>query len=160
MLNGRRVLRAVRRRLGLTTGDGGGPGPLRGGDSGASAIEFVMLTPVMFFMIFGAVQFAMFSFAQDVAKAAAQAGARTARAEADADPQGWAQDAEDKARSYVDQLGPGMFDGTVTITPLGPADNVVGVRVTGKVPSILPGMDLTVSAESRGPVERFVPDEG
>ncbi|WP_313896230.1 pilus assembly protein [Streptomyces sp. YIM 98790] len=159
MLNGRRVLRAVRRRLGLTA-DGGGHGPRRGGDSGASAIEFVMLTPVMFFLIFGAVQFAMFSFAQDVAKAAAQAGARTARAEADADPENWRTDAQEKAQSYVTQLGSGMFDGKVRITPFGPDDNVVGVRVTGKVPSILPGIDLTVTAESRGPVERFVPDGG
>lgn len=56
------------------------------GDSGMTAIEFVFLTPVLFFMIFATVQFALYFFADHVAQAAAQAGARKARAEADANP--------------------------------------------------------------------------
>lgn len=56
------------------------------GDSGMTAIEFVFLTPVLFFMIFATVQFALYFFADHVAQAAAQAGARKARAEADENP--------------------------------------------------------------------------
>lgn len=59
------------------------------GDSGMTAIEFVFLTPILFFMIFATVQFALYFFADHVAQAAAQAGARKARATADENPGGW-----------------------------------------------------------------------
>ncbi|RBM21370.1 pilus assembly protein TadG [Streptomyces sp. PT12] len=146
LLTVRRLAAFVRRRVG------------EGADGGSSAIEFVVLTPVMFFMIFGAVQFALYSFAEQVAKAAAQAGARTARAEADADPDGWRAKAEDKAHQYIEQLGPGMFTARPDVTTARPAEFTVRVEVTGNVPSILPGVDLTVEAASEGPMERFVPD--
>ncbi|MDT0342892.1 TadE family protein [Streptomyces litchfieldiae] len=148
----RRVRAFLRRRI----AEGGD----RGGDGGSSAIEFVVLTPVMFFMIFGAVQFAMYSFAEHVAKAAARAGARTARAEADADPDGWRAAAEAKAYDYIEQLGPGLFVSRPTVDAAQPAAFTVRVEVAGDIPSILPGMDLTVHAVSEGPVERFVPDAG
>lgn len=35
----------------------------RGDDSGMTAIEFVLLTPVLFFMIFATVQFGLYFFA-------------------------------------------------------------------------------------------------
>lgn len=158
----------VRRRIGQGADRGGvvlsggrnvpGAGGARG-DRGASTIEFVFLTPVMFLMIFGAVQFAMYSFAEHVAKSAAQAGARTARAEADADPGGWAASAEEKARDYVRQLGAGLFTSPPEVTTFQSGSNV-RVEVEGSVPVILPGMSMTVSAASEGPIERFVPDGG
>ncbi len=127
-------------------------------DSGASAVEFVMLTPIMFFLIFGAVQFALYSFAADVAKAAAQAGAREARREADVSA-GWQDSARGKARDYVRQLaGPGLLS-NVSV-PVGRNGDMVSVTVTGDAPAILPGMSLRVTAVSEGPVERFVPDGG
>ncbi|WP_370592613.1 TadE family protein [Streptomyces sp. NBRC 109706] len=149
----------LRRRLGQGA-DRGGSVLRAGGDRGTSAIEFVVLTPVMFFMIFGAVQFALYSFAEHVAKAAAQAGARTARAEAEADPSGWADSAEAKAYDYIRQLGPGLFESPPDVEASQPAEFTVRVEVSGRVPSIVPGMNLTVTAASEGPVERFVPDEG
>ncbi|UED86119.1 TadE family protein [Streptomyces profundus] len=149
----------LRRRIGQGA-DRGGSVLRAGGDRGTSAIEFVVLTPVMFFMIFGAVQFALYSFAEHVAKAAAQAGARTARAEADADPSGWAGSAEAKAHDYIRQLGPGLFESRPVVVVSQPAEFTVRVEVRGHVPSIVPGLDLTVTAASEGPVERFVPDGG
>ena len=81
--------RAVRRRLDAARGDRGTALATRSGgaradrasgrrtsDSGMTAIEFVVLTPVLFFMIFATVQFALYFFADHVAQAAAQAGAR------------------------------------------------------------------------------------
>lgn len=154
--------RFVRRRIGQATDRGGSVVRAgQGGDRGATAIEFTFLTPILFFMIFGAVQFAMYAFADNVARAAAQAGARTARAEADADREGWRAEAIDTARDYLSELGRGMFDGEITVTPGQSADgNVVSVEVEGDVPSIMPWIDLTVHATSEGPVERFVPDGG
>ncbi|SOD65831.1 TadE-like protein [Streptomyces zhaozhouensis] len=154
----RRLVGHLRRRVAQGADRGGSV--VRAGDRGSSAIEFVFLTPVMFFMIFGAVQFAMYSFAEHVAKAAAQAGARTARAQAEADPAGWRRAAEDKAHDYVAQLGPGLFLSRPDVVTSQPGAFTVRVEVEGRVPSILPGVDLTVTAASEGPIERFVPDGG
>ena len=135
-------------------------------DGGASAIEFAMLTPIMFFLIFGTVQVAMYSFAQDVAKAAAQAGARTARAEADVDPAGWQSKARQTAAGYVSSLAGDGILGNTTITAGYvegggvPAGTVVRVEVRGEAVSIVPALQMSVTASSEGPVERFVPDGG
>ncbi|MEV7525038.1 TadE family protein [Streptomyces sp. NPDC091371] len=124
-----------------------------------SAIEFVFLTPVLFFMIFAAVQFAMYSFADQVAQAAAQAGARDARASADANPGGWQGKARATVDSYIQQLGPSLVLSPDVVTDQ-PAPNTVRVQITARAPSIVPGLDLTIRAESSGPVERFVQDGG
>lgn len=122
-----------------------------------TAIEFVVLTPLLFFMIFGTVQFALYFFAQDIAQAAAQAGARKARAQAEADPGGWRGSAEATAGSYIRQLGPQLLESPKVVT-IRPEPDSVGVTVDAGIPSIVPGLDLTVHASSQGPVERFVPD--
>lgn len=159
---GRRRLsptRFVRRRL--AQGGDRGASLRRAGraDRGATAIEFVFLTPVLFFMIFGAVQFAMYSFAETVAKAAAQAGARTARAEAYTNDN-WVAESRATAFDYLDELGRGLFDEQPTVVATEPVPDRVRVTVQAGVPSIVPWIDLTVTASSEGPVERFVQDFG
>ncbi len=129
------------------------------GDSGMTAIEFVLLTPVLFFMIFATVQFALYFFADHVAQAAAQAGARKARATADAQPGAWRGDARDVVDSYIQQLGPQLVL-SPDVKLLQPDPDTVGVEITAKIPTVFPGLDLTVHAQSSGPVERFVEDEG
>ncbi|MFF7193268.1 TadE family protein [Streptomyces sp. NPDC008079] len=161
---------AVRRRLDAARGDSGvgsrtstravnGAGAPTGDDRGMTAIEFVFLTPVLFFMIFATVQFGLYSFADHVAQAAAHAGARKARAEADADPGGWSGKATSAAEDRIDQLGPNLLDGR-KVTSLQPDAATVGVRVTADVPTIFPGFHFKVNESSQGPVERFVPDNG
>ncbi|MGC0205500.1 TadE family protein [Streptomyces levis] len=130
-----------------------------GGDSGMTAIEFVLLTPVLFFMIFATVQFALYFFADHVAQAAAQAGARKARATADEQPGGWRGEARDVVDSYIRQLGPQLVL-SPDVTMLQPEQNTVGVEIEARVPTVFPGLDLTVHAQSMGPVERFVQEEG
>ncbi|MET8684233.1 TadE family protein [Streptomyces sp. NPDC004732] len=124
-----------------------------------TAIEFVLLTPVLFFMIFATVQFALYFFADHVAQAAAQAGARKARATADENAGGWRGEARDVADAYIRQLGPKLVLGPEVKT-IQPKQNTVGVEITARVPSVFPGLDLDVHAESSGPVERFVEDNG
>ncbi|MGW7608216.1 TadE family protein [Streptomyces sp. NPDC054766] len=128
------------------------------GDSGMTAIEFVLLTPVLFFMIFATVQFALYFFADHVAQAAAQAGARKARATADAQPGAWRGEAGDVVDSYIRQLGPKLVL-SPDVTMLQPEPNTVGVEITARVPAVFPGLDLRVHAQSSGPVERFVKEE-
>src|SRR5689334_22173866 len=127
------------------------------GDSGMSAIEFVLLTPVLFFMIFATVQFALYFFADHVAQAAAQAGARKARATADAEPGAWRGEAQDVVDSYIRQLGPQLVL-SPDVTMLQPEQTTVGVEITARIPTVFPGLDLKVHARSAGPVERFVED--
>ncbi|QKW50428.1 TadE family protein [Streptomyces buecherae] len=161
--------RAVRRRVDAMRGDGrdragATPGRARGSggrtsDSGMTAIEFVLLTPVLFFLIFATVQFALYFFADHVAQAAAQAGARKARAEADENPGGWGGKARSTADSYIRQLGPNLLI-KPEVTLLTPRADTVGVQVEADVPTVFPGMRFTVHARSQGPVERFVVDRG
>lgn len=124
-----------------------------------TAIEFVFLTPVLFFMIFATVQFALYFFADHVAQAAAQAGARKARATADENPGGWRGEARDIADSYIQQLGPALVL-SPDVETIQPEAESVGVEITAKIPTVFPGLDLTVHARSAGPVERFVKDDG
>ncbi|MFZ3472159.1 TadE/TadG family type IV pilus assembly protein [Streptomyces sp. 4.24] len=124
-----------------------------------TAIEFVFLTPFLFFMIFMTVQFALYFFADHVAQAAAQAGARKARASADANPDGWQQKARDTVDSYIQQLGPQLVV-SPKVTTSRPAANTVSVEITARVPAVIPGFSMTVHAQSSGPVERFVPEGG
>lgn len=147
-MSGNSFVRFVRSR----TGHGSGAG-----ERGMTAIEFVILTPVLFFMIFATVQFALYFFADHVAQAAAQAGARKARQEADADPGGWRGKADATAHSYIRQLGPRLVLGP-DVKVLRPEQQTVGVQVEAQVPAVFPGLDLTVHSVSQGPVERFVPD--
>ncbi|MGW0368506.1 TadE family protein [Streptomyces coeruleorubidus] len=128
------------------------------GDSGMTAIEFVLLTPVLFFMIFATVQFALYFFADHVAQAAAQAGARKARATADERPGAWRGEAQDVVDSYISQLGPQLVLAP-DVKMLQPDQNTVGVEIAARVPTVFPGLDLTVHAQSAGPVERFVQEE-
>ncbi|WSL17144.1 pilus assembly protein [Streptomyces sp. NBC_01283] len=128
------------------------------GESGMTAIEFVLLTPVLFFMIFATVQFALYFFADHVAQAAAQAGARKARATADENA-GWRGDARDVVDDYIRQLGPQLVLNP-DVKTFEPKANTVGVEITAKVPTVFPGLDMTVHARSAGPVERFVEEDG
>ncbi|WP_324786519.1 TadE family protein [Streptomyces sp. H51] len=129
------------------------------GDSGMTAIEFVLLTPVLFFMIFATVQFALYFFADHVAQAAAQAGARKARATAHDQPGAWRGEARTVVDSYIGQLGPQLVL-SPDVTMLQPDQNTVGVEISARVPTVFPGLDLTVHAQSAGPVERFVREDG
>ncbi|MEU7320076.1 TadE family protein [Streptomyces griseoviridis] len=129
------------------------------GESGMTAIEFVLLTPVLFFMIFATVQFALYFFADHVAQAAAQAGARKARATAHDQPGGWRGEARDVVDSYIRQLGPQLIL-SPSVTLRQPDADTVGVEITARIPTVFPGLDLTVHAQSEGPVERFVRDDG
>lgn len=128
------------------------------GESGMTAVEFVLLTPVLFFMIFATVQFALYFFADHVAQAAAQAGARKARATADENAGGWRGEARDVADAYIRQLGPKLVLNP-DVKTIEQGQGTVGVEITAKVPSVFPGFHMTVHAQSAGPVERFV-EEG
>ena len=131
----------------------------RPADSGMTSIEFVFLTPILFFMILLCVQFALYFFAERVAQAGAEDAARTARAEAavPADAQTWQTDASSQGNDYLAGVGGSLLTGaSVTVTDNG--DETITATVTGKGVSIIPGMTISLHADSSGPIERFVTD--
>jgi Flp pilus assembly protein TadG len=138
-------------------------------ESGVSAIEFVMLTPLLFFLIFATVQFALYFFARHVAIAAAQEADRVARAEAAHPGMDWSGDATKSADLWIARLGPNLLigdcnNGRPCVNPTQSVGNVgqqgwtVSVQVIAKVPSLIPGMSMSVNVTSTGPVEQFIPD--
>ncbi|HET9173564.1 MAG TPA: TadE/TadG family type IV pilus assembly protein [Actinospica sp.] len=137
-------------------------------ESGASAIELVLWTPVLFLVMFAAVQFGLDLFAQHVAASAAQEGARQARDTAYGD-QTWQSDSTRYAEKWAtDLIGglivPNSLNSTAnpdTAIDLNTAQNPeVGVTVNFSVVSVIPFMPLNVSASSEGPVECFYNDAG
>ena len=130
-----------------------GPSSLRRQrDEGSSAVELVLLTPLLMFVIFIVVQAALYMHARHVVLAAAQQGARLARAEASNDLAAVAS-ARAGAYSYLKQLGADIVaDPNVTVTRAG---GQATVRVSAHAVSILPGLTLHVVETSSGPVEMF-----
>ena len=123
-------------------------------ERGSSAIELVLVTPVLLALVFAVVQAALLWNAQHVAVASAQQGARLARTAV----QSGETDAQVRTATiaYLRSLG-----ASVTDTPTVAVDHAAGwvtVTVTAHAVSLLPGATLTVHGSSRGPVETFTPD--
>ena len=125
---------------------------MRRGDDGSSAVELVLLTPLLMFVVFLVVQAALYMHARHVVLAAAQQGARLARADAATD-QSAVTSARDGTFAYIHQLGSDVVsDPNVVVTRVG---GQATVSVTAHAVSILPGLTLRVVETSSGPVEQF-----
>jgi hypothetical protein len=129
----------------------------------------VLWTPVLFLVMFAAVQFGLDLFAQHVANSAAQEGARQARESAYADQSGWEGQATGYATNWAQQLIGGLIvsntlnSSAVPGAPINFGQAVhpeVGVTVTFHVVSVIPFTSLDVSASSQGPVECFYNNAG
>ncbi|WP_166353141.1 TadE/TadG family type IV pilus assembly protein [Phytoactinopolyspora limicola] len=121
---------------------------------GASAIELVLYTPIMFFVIFLIIQFALHYHGQQVAHAAAREGARIARTTFDADP--GLQQAQARAASYAGQVGGNQLT-DIKVTA-GQSGDTVWVQVCGRPKEIIKNVTPRVCRSVEGPVERFRPD--
>lgn len=132
----------------------------RDAESGVSAVEFVLLTPLAFFMIFLTVQFALYMYSRHVAIAASQEGARVARTEA-ATNGNWQADATTEADHWVTQLAPSLSSlGSNAASDTVDGVQNVSVTVTVSVPSLFPWWSgsLAVTEKSEGPIEQFIHD--
>lgn len=121
-----------------------------GGEAGTSAVELVLLTPMLFVAVFLIVQVGLVYHARHVALAAAREGARIARA---ADTTAPTTDARTGALSYLARIGPQLISHpTVAVTRTA---STATVTVTGRAVSILPFIPLTVTERAEGSVEVF-----
>jgi Flp pilus assembly protein TadG len=131
-------------------------------DRGSSAVELAMLAPAFLMVIMLIIQFGLWFNARQVALAAAQAGARVARAEAGVSTANWRADASATALNYVRALNTHLL-GTVTATSVTGRQQgtpVVGVTVSGPLGySVFGwfGATWTITQTVTGPVECFHP---
>lgn len=126
--------------------------PRPGRESGASTLEFVLITPMLLLALMLAVQFALVAHAQSGAQMAADEGAAQARAY-----NGSAGAGKARAERYVVDLVGQMFTTHSVSGSRGATE--ASITVTGTVKSLVPGLHPTVTRTSTGPVERFVPEQ-
>lgn len=121
-------------------------------DGGASSIELLFYTPMLMFVIFITVQFALFYLGHQIVSSTAREAARVLRTG------GTPVQAQQQASDYAKKIGNGLVTDVVIQQQAAPA-LTVRVEVTAKPLSLVPIPQLeTVSAVSQGPVEQFRPD--
>ncbi len=117
-------------------------------DSGVSSVELVLYMPLLLFVMFLAVQFALVWFGNQTASAVARETARSARVYEDA---GRARQA---GYHYAETVADGALqDVHITVTRVG--DNRIRVTVTGHAQELVPIGVPTVTQTVEGPIEEF-----
>jgi hypothetical protein len=119
------------------------------GDRGSSdTLQLAILAPVLLLLLFIGVQAMVYFHADNVAQAAARHGVEVGRSY-DAQP----GDGTQAAREFL--LGVGGDDVLdPSVSAAGSTGQRVQITVTGRVPSLIPGLDWEIQAVAQGPVER------
>lgn len=120
-----------------------------GSERGSATLELAVVFPVFLLLLISAVQAGLYFYARAIALSAAQEGVQAARLQ-----QHTVDDGVTAARSYAMHAGGGSLHAVVVDTT-GSTATSVRITVTGTAPSLLPGIDLGVSQQAAGPVERF-----
>jgi len=116
-------------------------------DDRGSVPEIVILAPVVFFLIFGIIQGALYYQARTVANAAAEEGLRAARTTTGTSGAGQAA-----AADYLSRNGATLTSPSVTASRTA---TTATITISGQSQNILPGLDFTVTVRSALPVERI-----
>lgn len=119
------------------------------GDEGALTLSYAVIIPAILTAILVVVQACTWYLARQTAIAAARQGADVART-APLPPGRGAQ----AAVAFARRVAPGFLIGPVA-TAAGSSATTVRIRVSGRVPSLVPGMVIGVSEVVTAPVERF-----
>ncbi|MBO2465985.1 TadE/TadG family type IV pilus assembly protein [Actinomadura violacea] len=114
-------------------------------DRGSATVATAITFPAVGLLFLALTQAVMVSVARDVAQSAAEEGLRVARAR-----QGTFAGGRAAAASFA-RDEPVLQAPAVTVS----GANTIAVRVTGSAPSLLPGVNITVSRTARGARERF-----
>ena len=130
------------------------PGPRRAGsslrrDDGALTLSYIVLIPVFLAGIMMIVQACVWYLARETAIAAARQGADVARTAHPPPGSGAAA-----AVIFARKAAPGFLLGP-SASAAGSSAVTVRITVTGRVPSLVPGMVIKVSEVVTAPVERF-----
>lgn len=126
-------------------------------DRGATSLELAFIAPMFLALVFLAIQAGLFFYGRTVAVQAAREGVSQMRlAEDRAEYEAVRAQAEDYTRDFAANVGQqGLLDPSVS-SRYDDAEGRVWVSVTGRVITLVPGLDLTTTAEASGTVERFL----
>ena len=121
----------------------------RRGEEGLA--EFVVCLPAFFLLVVCGIQFALWSHASHLARAAAEQGVQVASG------YGSTQDAGTQAAyQFIASTGAGTLTSPqVEATTL--AGGVAQVTVSGRAQALIPWLDLTVRATSEAPIQEYRP---
>lgn len=132
--------------------------PVRPGgspDRGSATLEVAILGPALLLVVFAVVQLALWSYARNLALAAAQEGVAAAAAHGSRPGDGTARAHEFLRRNAGDSLV------ATSVTSSGSSGVRARIVVSGRSLSVIPGVaGVPVSQSAEAPVERFVGDGG
>ena len=128
-------------------------------ESGASAVELVLVAPGVLVLVFLSIQAGLFFYGRVVAEHAAREGGSVLRLA----PDRAAADAVDEqvraaVTAYAATVGRETLLAPSTQTEYREDTGKVAVTVRGRVITLVPGLDLSVSQRVEGAVERFEGD--
>jgi hypothetical protein len=123
---------------------------LMGRDTGALTLSYVIVFPVFLLGIISIAQVSVWYLARETALAAARHGADVGRTSAH--PPGNGAFA---AASFARAAAPGFLT-NVAASAGGSTAGTVRITVSGRAPSMVPGMDIKITEVVTAPVERFV----
>ncbi len=113
--------------------------------------DFVICLPVFFLLVIVGIQFALWSHAAHLARAAAEQGSQVASGYGSS-----AHAGTQAAYQFIATTGPGTLTGAqVSTTTL--SGDTAQVIVTGRAKALIPWFDLTVSATSDAPIQEYRP---
>ena len=121
-------------------------------ERGSATVEAVLVIPVLMVLLLLAVQFALWAHASQVVHTAASEGDASARSYG-----GGSQLGEARARDVLRASQSNVLGPAVQVTVL-PGDEVT-VTVRARAVSILPGIQLPVSATVAGSIQEFRANE-
>ncbi|WP_327591323.1 pilus assembly protein (plasmid) [Nonomuraea sp. NBC_00507] len=117
-------------------------------ERGSETVGAVIMLPVLFLAILVSLQTGLWFLARSTALAAAQEGVRAARSHNAPLVSG-----KSTAEAFAAEVGDGLLDNVRVRARAVGSD--IDVQVSATVPSLIPGLTLSVSQGARGPRERF-----
>jgi Flp pilus assembly protein TadG len=131
-----------------------GPSP-KGARSGAAAVEFALLAPVLFFIIFGILEWGWFMSRQAIVVSAAQEGGRAAQISTTTGA--WSANAKTYATNVLQSAGINTSSATITSTWDGAAPGYVTVTVSVPHAPFLGLPVLAVPSKAKAITVAYIP---
>ncbi|MGI4896522.1 MAG: TadE/TadG family type IV pilus assembly protein [Janthinobacterium lividum] len=131
-------------------------GRATGDDRGTAAIEMAFIAPVFLLVVFLGIQLGLWAYGRSVALQSAREGVAQMRVLADRAQVDAAQPGiELHVQQFATSIGRESLLEPRVSTSWSPDGERVSVQVSGRVISLVPGLDLHTTQQANGSVERF-----
>lgn len=126
------------------------------GDRGASALELTLVAPGLLVFIFLTIQAGLYFYGRAVAEQAAREGVSRLRlAQTEQISDAVRADVQTAVEAYAVAVGRETLLQPKATTTYDAGSGKVSVTVTGDVITLVPGLDLTITQQVFGEIERF-----